>query len=40
MLNIVVVRFILNDTVNSQERFTEASGWIREQNKTFEEMGK
>jgi hypothetical protein len=39
MLNIVVVRFVLNDTVNSKERYKEARDLVVvERNKTFEEM--
>jgi hypothetical protein len=40
MANVVVVRFELNDTVNSKERFMEARHFvIGEHNKTIEEMG-
>jgi hypothetical protein len=40
MVNVVVVRFDLNDTVNSKERFTEASLWVNEHGKNLAEMGK
>jgi hypothetical protein len=39
MVNIVVVRFDLNDSVKSKERFAAANDWISKNNKTIQEMG-
>jgi hypothetical protein len=40
MVNVVVVRFNLNDLVESKVRFMKARLWINEHNKIFAEMGK
>jgi hypothetical protein len=39
MVNIVVVRFDLNDADSSKVRFVATNDWVSKNNKTIQEMG-